>query len=114
VRIQSDVLTITLRDDRGTPTASERGAVTLQEIVASGHVRIEQGERWATGGKAVFDQPKRILLLTESPVLHDGPNEVAGERVVVYLDEDRSVVEGGSRRVKAVLYPDRDDEAPAR
>jgi lipopolysaccharide export system protein LptA len=38
-------------------------------------------------------------------VLHDGPNEVVGDRVVVYLDEDRSVVEGGRKRVKAVLFP---------
>ena len=45
-------------------------------------------------------------MLTENPVLHDGQNEVAGDRVVVFLDEDRSVVEGGQQRVKAVLYPD--------
>jgi lipopolysaccharide export system protein LptA len=88
--------------------------VSLQEIVATGAVRIEQGERFATGRRAVFDQTRRILLLTGAPVLHDGPNEIAGERVVVYLDEDRSVVEGGRRRVKAVLYPDREDEAPRR
>jgi lipopolysaccharide export system protein LptA len=30
---------------------------------------------------------------------------VAGERVVVFLDEQRSVVEGGQERVRAVLYP---------
>jgi len=35
---------------------------------------------------------------------------VAGDRVIVYLDEDRSVVEGGRKRVKAVLYPDREDK----
>jgi lipopolysaccharide export system protein LptA len=41
-------------------------------------------------------------------VLHDGPNQIAGDRVIVYLDEDRSVVEGGDKRVKAVLFPERD------
>ena len=84
------------------------GRVQLREIVATGNVRIDQGERWATGGRAVFDQTKRILLLTGDPVLHDGPNQIAGDRVVVYLDEDRSVVEGGQKRVKAVLFPGRD------
>ena len=77
-------------------------------MVASGSVRIDQGTRWAVGGKATFDQSNRTLVLTESPVLHDGPNEVAGDRVVVYLDEDRSVVEGGRKRVKAVLFPGKD------
>jgi len=34
-------------------------------------------------------------------VLHEGSNEVVGDRVVVYLDENRSIVEGGRKRVKA-------------
>jgi lipopolysaccharide export system protein LptA len=83
----------------------------LQEIVAAGSVRIEDGTRWATGGRAVFDQTNRTLVLSEAPMLHDGANEVLGDRVIVYLDEDRSVVEGGRKRVKAVLYPDRKDKA---
>ena len=61
---------------------------------------------WATGGRAVFDQERRTLVLSENPVLHDGPNQIAGDRVVVYLDENRSVVEGGDKRVKAVLFPE--------
>jgi lipopolysaccharide export system protein LptA len=70
-------------------------------------VRIDQGDRWATGGRAVYDQVRRTLVLSESPVLHDGPNQIAGDRVVVYLDQNRSVVEGGEKRVKAVLFPER-------
>lgn len=105
VRLRSDELTVRLVDAPGGEGSDGEG-VTLQQVVAVGGVRIDQGTRWATGGRAVFDQEKRILLLTESPVLHDGPNEIAGDRVVVYLDEDRSVVEGGRGRVKAVLFPD--------
>src|SRR5215471_13393511 len=77
----------------------------VQNIVAVGNVRIDQGARWAVGGQAVFDQGQRTLVLTQNPVLHDGPNVVAGDRVVVFLDENRSIVEGGRKRVKAVLYP---------
>ena len=54
----------------------------------------------ALGGRAAArssTRTQRTLVLTENPVLHDGPNEVAGERVIVYLDEDRSVVEGGQQ-----------------
>lgn len=99
----------------GTPTIPG-GRMRVQEIVAVGNVRIDQGSRWATGGRAVFDQAKRTFVLTESPVMHDGPNEVAGDTVTVFLDENRSVVDGGqSKRVKAVLHPDKDaagDRAP--
>jgi len=76
-----------------------------REIVAQGNVRIVNGERVATGGRAVFDQQKQTITLSEAAVLRDGPNEVAGDRVIVYLDEQRSVVEGGNDRVRAVLFP---------
>jgi len=117
--MKSDTLTVTLAQDqkgkgRPDPTAVEAaadptdGSARVQEIVAVGSVRIDQGERFATGGRATFDQSKRTVVLTDDPVLHDGPNEVMGDRVVVFLDENRSVVEGGRKRVKAVLYPDKD------
>lgn len=95
-------------DPDPSPTATaESGKV--KEVVATGTVRIDQGTRFATGGKAVFDQVSRTVVLTENPVLHDGPNEVAGDRVVVFIDENRSVVEGGRKRVKAVVFPNKQD-----
>jgi lipopolysaccharide export system protein LptA len=114
VRLRSDTLTVAFDADGAQPAAKTQaleagqGTHRLRDIVAVGGVRIDSGTRWATGGRAVFDQRKRTVVLTEDPVLHDGSNEVAGDRVVVYLDEDRSVVEGGRKRVKAVLYPGKD------
>jgi lipopolysaccharide export system protein LptA len=116
-KVRSDTLTVTLaaRDDRpaaapakGQADPPDAKTQRLQEVVAVGNVRIDNGTRWATGGRAVFEQGNRTLVLTETPVLHDGSNEVAGDRVVVFLDENRSVVEGGRKRVKAVLYPSKD------
>jgi lipopolysaccharide export system protein LptA len=123
VKVRSDTLTVTFAQADTPPAAAKTPAAPaaakapavddaathkLRDIVAVGSVRIDHGTRWATGGHAVFDQTKRTVVLTENPVLHDGSNEVAGDRVVVYLDEDRSVVEGGRKRVKAVLYPGKD------
>jgi len=119
LKITSETLTVTFaeekeRNGQAAPSpgglALGAGSARLKEIVAAGKVRIEDGTRWATGGRAVFDQTNRTLVLSETPVLHDGANEVAGDRVIVYLDEDRSVVEGGRKRVKAVLHPDRDEK----
>ena len=82
----------------------------IKEIIAEGNVKIRQGTKLAEGKRAVFDQAKQTFTLSDGAVLHDGPNQVAGERVIVYLKEDRSVVESGSNsRVKAVLYPGKDD-----
>jgi lipopolysaccharide export system protein LptA len=103
MELQSSTLTVSLDDEQG-----ER----LKAVVAEGGVRLSKGDRWATAGQAVFDQKTRTVVLSQDAVLHDGPNQVSGERVVVYLDEQRSVVEGGNGRVKAVLYPP-EDGAPA-
>jgi lipopolysaccharide export system protein LptA len=97
LKVSSDALRVVL---------DEQAREVIREVIAEGKVRIEQGQRVATGGRAVFDQAKRTVVLSEDAVLREGLNEVAGERVVVYLDEERSVVEGGGGRVRALLYPD--------
>lgn len=101
--MQSDLLRVTLDPDARQP---------VQKIEAEGAVRIAKGERQATGGRAVFDQEKRTVTLSDNATLRDGPNEVAGERVVVFLDEERSVVEGGDQRVRAVLFPPEQEGDP--
>lgn len=103
LRLQSDTLTIALALD---------GGEAVKEVVAAGNVRMSKGDRWATAGKAVFDQGARTVVLSDNAVLHDGPNEVSGERVMVYLDEERSVIEGGSGRVRAVLHPPAEGATP--
>jgi lipopolysaccharide export system protein LptA len=125
-KVRSDTMTVTFVSSNGNGTANgapppsgdppvpgAQGQQRLRQVVAVGNVRIDNGTRWATGGRAVFEQTNRTVVLTEDPVMHDGPNEVAGERVIVYLDENRSEVEGGRKRVKAVVYPSQEDENAA-
>jgi lipopolysaccharide export system protein LptA len=105
VTLESDLLRVELDPESAQP---------IEKIVAEGAVRIAKGERQrASGGRAVFDQKARTVTLSDKAVLRDGPNEVAGERVVVYLDEERSVVEGGQERVRAVLFPQKSGEDEA-
>jgi lipopolysaccharide export system protein LptA len=120
VTLNSDRLSITydpaaVKRDTGLPDAATRpqtgtDADRIKQIVAEGNVRIRQGNRLAEGRRAIFDQAQQTVVLSDGAVLHEGPNQVAGERVIVYLKEERSVVEGGSNtRVKAVLYPGKSD-----
>lgn len=102
LRLEADTVTVTLPGD---------GETGVEEVIARGNVRLFQGDRHATGGEARFDQRQRTAILQDGAVLHDGPNRISGERVIVYLDEQRSVVEGASdSRVRAVLYPKTLDE----
>lgn len=108
-QLESRTLTILFVRGEGAENAE------LERVVAVGAVQIKQGERRASGRRAVFDQKTRQLILRGNPVLRDGRNEVQGERMTVYLDEGRSVVESGEKkRVSAVFYPgDETDATPA-
>jgi lipopolysaccharide transport protein LptA len=73
----------------------------VRELIADGNVRISQGTRWATGDHAVLDQTKHTVVLTGSPVVHDGEDQIAGSKITVHLDTNLSDVENA----RAVIYP---------
>ena len=78
----------------------------VREIVATGNVKIHQGEQVATGQKAVFINSEQKIILTGQPKVWQGRDMVSGERIIVLLEEDKSFVESGpDRRVEVILYP---------
>jgi len=76
----------------------------MKDMVADGNVRLSQGTRWATGKHGVMDQIHRTVVLTGSPVAHDGNDQITGCKITVYLDTSRSVVDCAH----AVLFPHTD------
>jgi lipopolysaccharide export system protein LptA len=74
--------------------------------VAAGNVKIVQLERRATGQRATFDQEENKIVLDGEAVVREGENVVRGERVIYYVNEERSVVEGGKGgRVTTTITP---------
>lgn len=96
VSIASDQLTVEyLAEDR-----------QVKQIVAEGNVKIIQGQRVATGQRAVYDRLQEQIILSGSPVITEGPNSVRGDEIVLFMDGRRSLVKGGSSgRVQAVFQP---------
>jgi lipopolysaccharide export system protein LptA len=88
----------------------------IVRTVSTGNVRIITKDcRTGTAKRAeYYDAEQRVVLIGNARVWRDD-NVVTGERITIYLAEDRSVVEGGQQeRVKAVFYPKSQDEAAAR
>lgn len=78
----------------------------VREIVATGNVKIHQGEQVATAQKAVFINSEQKIILTGQPRVWQGKDMVSGEKIIVLLEEDKSFVESGpDRRVEVILYP---------
>lgn len=79
----------------------------IEKIVATGNVKIVRAEGGvATADMAVYQQQEETLVLTGNPVVREGQDSVEGDRITLFLKEERSVVEGSKdRRVKAVIFP---------
>lgn len=78
----------------------------VREIVATGNVKIQEKDRLATCQKAVFTNAEQKIVLTGQPKVWQGKDMVSGEKIVLLLEEDKSLVESGpDHRVEVILYP---------
>jgi lipopolysaccharide export system protein LptA len=78
----------------------------LEKVEAKGNVSLTQGQRIATGDEAIYLRDSGKLILTGNAMLREGKNSIKGDRVVVFINENRGVVESNSKKqIKAVIYP---------
>jgi lipopolysaccharide export system protein LptA len=75
------------------PVMSNRAVSTIE---ATGKVKIFKADGQATCRKAVYDGATEKIVLTGEPVAWQKGTRVTGQKITMYLAEDRSVVEGGS------------------
>lgn len=79
----------------------------MKQIIALGKVNATQGDRVATGERAVFDEPSKTVTLTGSPVMRQGNNQVSGVKIVYYIEQDKAIAEGdGKTRVAVTIFPE--------
>jgi lipopolysaccharide transport protein LptA len=115
VIMNCDRLVVT-RDDKKVPGAADKSTkrsskepATLSDIrsiTASGNVKIGQEERTALAGKAVFDNVKRTITLSETPRLWQGGDMMEAESIIIYLDENRAELAGkNGKEIRMLINP---------
>ncbi|MGD8561535.1 MAG: lipopolysaccharide transport periplasmic protein LptA [Desulfarculaceae bacterium] len=78
----------------------------IRKVVALGHVKIVQQDRVAVGRKATYWAGGRKVLLEGQATVWRGKNQVSGQTITVFLDQDRSVVHGKpGKRVSVTIAP---------
>ena len=79
----------------------------MKQIVAEGKVNAVQGNRVASGDKAIFDDQAKTVTLTGSPVMRQGNSQVKGAKIVYFVEQDKATAEGdGKARVEATVFPE--------
>jgi lipopolysaccharide export system protein LptA len=83
------------------------GGGQVRKVVAIGHVKIVQKDRLGVGQKATYWAGGRKVLLEGQATVWRGQNQVSGEQITVFLDDDRSVVHGSpGKRVSVTIMPE--------
>jgi lipopolysaccharide export system protein LptA len=89
------------RSNPETPTRSSDLPIVSNRkvslIEATGRVKIVKEDGQATCRKAVYHEDEDKIILTGEPVAWQNGTRVSGQKITLYLAEDRSVVEGGSQ-----------------
>jgi len=95
--------------DRMEVYLDEKGDRILR-TVSTGNVRIITRDcRTGTARRAEYHDLEQRVVLSGGARVWQEDNVVSGESIVIYLSQDRSVVEGGKQeRVKAIFYPSGD------
>jgi lipopolysaccharide assembly outer membrane protein LptD (OstA) len=66
------------------------------QLIASGHVVLERGERSASCHEAIYHREQGRLVCRGEAELRDGPDRVSGDVIEFDIDSDRVVVSGGA------------------
>ena len=65
----------------------------FKSLLATGRVRIEQGDRIATCGRAEVLPDEEKITLTEDPMVRDGESTIVGEKITLLRGQRRVIVE---------------------
>ncbi|MDX1411821.1 MAG: LptA/OstA family protein [Nitrospirales bacterium] len=100
--VYSDVMIVYFQE-KASPSSStgsdEKSGKEIQRIEARGHVKILKGESRATSEHAVYYKQDEKVILRGSPIAWQEGTKITGPKMTMYLKENRSIVEGGTRVV---------------
>ncbi len=103
LRIRSDKMVVYYTDkstQKNAPKKSGAAAAKQQveKLVCTGRVQVTQGRWLGTAKRMDYLQDKRQVILSDHARVYEGDNNVAGSKIIYYLDEGRSKVIAGRTR----------------
>ena len=91
---------MTLQADRVEVKIAEKGE-NVERIRALGNVRVRKKDLLASGKEGVYSVADDTVVLTGDPKVWRGRDAVAGEKIRIFLADERVEVE----KARAIMYP---------
>jgi lipopolysaccharide export system protein LptA len=94
---------VTVHADQVVADYGNKGATSLSNFQATGHVVLITPDQTATGDLAVFDPKSQLLTLTGDVVVTNKTGQVKSDKLVVDLGKHQSVFSSKSSRITGVF-----------
>ena len=113
--LHADEILVTYLSEAGGEKGKAPKSRKVDKLFAKGNVKIASTVGWVATGETMdyFAVERKAILIGDAKVWQDN-NLVTGNKIVLYLDEGKSIVESdpqqGRERVKAFLYPGGEEE----
>lgn len=101
VRIRSDEMTVFYTPKGEEKAGSKKVTQQVEKMINVGNVEITRGEWLGTSTKSIYLSKERQFILIGDAKAWEGQNMVSGEKIIYYIDEERSEVVGGRPGVTA-------------
>ncbi len=82
----------------------------VKEIEARGNVVVRKEGRVALSNRASYYSREEKIVLTGDARIIENENQLGGERITLFMRDDRSIVEGG----KVLFYQDKHEQSEIR
>ena len=82
------------------------GSKNIREIEARGNVTVRKEGRVALANMAIYTLREEKIVLTGNARIIEKDNQLGGEKIILFMRDDRSIVEGG----KVLIYQDKLDK----
>jgi lipopolysaccharide export system protein LptA len=86
----------------------DAGTRAIREIEALGNVIVRKEGRIALASRALYYSKEEKIVLTGDARIIENDNQLGGERITLFIRDDRSIVEGGN----VLFYQDKQDKKP--
>jgi len=84
----------------------DAGTKAIREIEALGNVIVRKEGRIALANRALYYSKEEKIVLTGDARIIENDNQLGGERITLFIRDDRSIVEGGN----VLFYQDKQPE----
>ncbi len=76
----------------------------IREIEAHGNVVVHKEGRVALSNDALYSKAEETIVLTGNASILENENKIGGEKITLFMADDRSIIEGGSN---VMFYKDK-------